>query len=93
MNNPMCDGSGPCSSGEVRVLPYTVDGNIILCRSCFEREIAWRIERNRDLSADCKFKLPPWESLRVYGEHLLCHCTNCGGTHIQGTICPNACDK
>lgn len=27
-------------------------------------------ERNRDLADDCKFKLPSWESLKVYGEEV-----------------------
>lgn len=71
MNNPMCDGSGPCDPGTVRVLPLGSNpdhGNLILCRCCFERELAFRRERNRELAADCAFALPAWESLAVYGE-------------------------
>lgn len=64
--NPMCDGSGPCSAGEVRVLPTGGEGNAILCKSCFHRELAWRKERNRELSKDCQFKLPEWDSLNIY---------------------------
>lgn len=71
MQNPNCDGSGPCIlNGEVRVLPTGgTDGygsNAILCRLCFNREITFRKERNRELSPDCAFKLPTWDSLKVY---------------------------
>jgi len=46
----------------------THGGNIILCRACYEYEIAYRKERNAELSAGCQFDLPAWESLKVYGE-------------------------
>jgi len=71
MQNPNCDGSGPCDLGEVRVLPWTRDkhgGNSILCRLCFSREIQYRIERNKELAKDCQYDLPAWESCKVYGE-------------------------
>lgn len=68
MSNPNCDGSGPCLSGPVRVLPTGGDSNAILCWSCFNREIAFRIERNRELSENCKFDLPEWGSLAIYGK-------------------------
>lgn len=62
-----CDGSGPHHmSSEVRVLPLGGDGNLILCRACYRRELAWRIGRNRELAKDAAFSLPAWESLRVY---------------------------
>lgn len=67
VNNPNCDGSGPHTTQQVRVLPTGGDSNGILCRGCFNREISFRKERNRELSKDCQFKLPTWESLRVYG--------------------------
>lgn len=70
MNNPNCDGSGPHASGTVRVLPYGGDGNLILCHSCYMREMQYRRERNRELGQDCKFKLPAWNDLRVYGEEV-----------------------
>lgn len=68
MNNPNCDGSGPCHPGLVRVLPTGGDSNGILCLYCYRREIEFRKQRNRELSKDCQFKLPAWLSLRVYGE-------------------------
>lgn len=67
----MCDGSGPCDPGRVRVLPIGPSphhGNLILCRCCFERELAYRLERNRELSTDCAFKLPKWTDCEIYGE-------------------------
>lgn len=68
MNNNNCDGSGPCDMGEVRVLPTGGDSNAILCRRCFNREIAFRQDRNRDLAKDCQFQLPAWSTLKVYGQ-------------------------
>lgn len=67
MQHPNCDG-GVCLSlkGEIRVLPSGGDSNLILCRSCFFHEIAFRKERNKELSADCRFDLPKWEDLKVY---------------------------
>ncbi len=72
--NCNCDGSGPCIlNGEVRVLPLSEErndstSNAILCRLCFNREIAFRKDRNKELSEDCQFKLPTWDSLKIYGE-------------------------
>ncbi len=65
--NPNCDGSGPCNMGEVRVLPSGGDSNLILCRTCFYREIVFREGRNRELAEFARFKLPEWETLKVYG--------------------------
>jgi hypothetical protein len=70
--NPMCDG-GRChiDTGEVRVLPLGKSphhGNLILCKPCFEHELNFRRERNRDLGKDAQFALPAWDSLEVYGQ-------------------------
>lgn len=72
MSNPNCDGSGPHSGEEVRVLPTGGSSNAILCFSCYRREMVYRRQRNSalatpQLSEDAKFKLPAWESLKVYG--------------------------
>lgn len=60
-----CDGS--CyryNLLEVRVLPTGGSSNAIFCRQCFEQEIRYRIERNKEV---CKpFDLPKWEDLEVY---------------------------
>lgn len=82
MNNPMCDGSGPCHPGQVRVLPLGSNphhGNLILCRSCFGREIRYRRARNFTLAADCAFALPMWEDLRSVRE---------GGGRVKPTTGP-----
>lgn len=62
--NPSCDGAH-CrfSTGEVRVLPTSCDSNAILCRECYEHEIRFRKERNRDLGTAHRFLLPTWEKL------------------------------
>lgn len=67
--NDNCDGSGPCELGEVRVLPLGSSphhGNLILCSTCFEREIKYRRERNQELSKDCQYSLPSWWDCKVY---------------------------
>lgn len=66
----VCDGDGPHARGESRLLPVGGGGNAILCRSCFEREIAFRKEVNasiRNQSTRSRFELPAWSSLKVYG--------------------------
>ncbi len=68
--NPNCCG-GHClnDEGEVRVLPLGKNphhGNLILCRYCFEHEMNWRRDRNRDLAKDAQFKIHAWDSLEVY---------------------------
>lgn len=65
MQNHNCDGGGPHKGKQIRVFPAG-DSNYLLCRACFNREIAFRKERNRELSPDCAFKLPTWDSLKVY---------------------------
>lgn len=68
-HNPNCDGEH-CArdTGEVRVLPTDSEGNAILCRGCFDYEMAFRRERNHELEGANKFDLPTWDSLKVYGE-------------------------
>ena len=65
--NPNCDGD-KCGSekGEVRLLPTGGNSNLILCRRCFDNEIAFRKDRNKELGQFAKFKLPAWEDLEVY---------------------------
>jgi hypothetical protein len=68
MKNPNCDGEHCIKQrGEVRVLPTGGDSSAILCRECYWREMMFRHVRNEKLSDDCKFSIPTWESLRVYG--------------------------
>lgn len=66
-HNNNCDGTHCwAEDGEVRVLPLGGGGNLILCRSCFEYEIRYRKERNKELGTAAQFDLPVWESLKVY---------------------------
>jgi hypothetical protein len=53
--NNNCDGAGPHTVGEVRMLPYGGDGNLILCKACYARELAYRGESS-----------PSWDSAPVY---------------------------
>ena len=64
--NNMCDGSRcKLPNGEVRLLPTGGDGNMIYCRACYEHEMSYRRERNRDMGY-AAFELPKWEDLKVY---------------------------
>lgn len=68
MKNPNCDNDKCTSStGEVRVLPTGGDSNAILCRTCYDHEIRFRRERNRQLAPSNAFQLPAWSTLKVYG--------------------------
>ena len=65
IHNNNCDGANCASpTGQVRLLPAG-DGNIILCRACFNHELRFRCERNREVSN--QFDLPTWDSLKVHG--------------------------
>jgi hypothetical protein len=65
--NPNCCGSHcRATTGEVQVLPAGGDGNLILCIACFDHELAWRRERNRELEKFAQFRLPSWEACEVY---------------------------
>jgi len=50
-------------SNEVRVLPYSKDGNLIVSRESYEKEMKYRRER---IKAGVSYELPTWESLKVY---------------------------
>ena len=52
--------------GEVRLLPYSTDGNMILCRRCYELEIDHRRELIRE---GIPMKMPTWNSLNKYEEN------------------------
>ncbi|OYV38946.1 MAG: hypothetical protein B7Z80_08705 [Rhodospirillales bacterium 20-64-7] len=66
-DNPDCCGNGPHIPGEVRVMPTGGDGNLILCSNCWDRELDYRRDRNRDLADFAKFDLPSWWEGKVYG--------------------------
>jgi hypothetical protein len=67
IHNPNCDGAH-CTlpDGEVRKLPTGGGANLILCHACFDHEIAYRRERNRELGQDAQFDLPLWSQLETY---------------------------
>ncbi len=65
MQNDCC-GSGPHSDGEVRIMPSGGDSNLILCRRCWQHELFYRQDRNRYLGAGMQYKLPAWETAKVY---------------------------
>lgn len=69
-SNPNCNGEHCVNiTGEVRLLPLGKQpdhGNLILCRTCFNHEIAWRKQRNLELADSAAFSLPKWEDLKVY---------------------------
>lgn len=64
--NPNCDGSGPHDKGEVRVLPLSEDGNLILCLYCYNAEMRYRRDANKTLPLDLKYDTPAWNTLEVY---------------------------
>ena len=69
MENWNCGGSGPHTSGEVRVMAHSdtpLHGNDILCRSCWQRALTDRRERNRELGEFARYSLPVWETAKVY---------------------------
>lgn len=64
--NNNCDGSGPHTTGEVKILSSGGCSNLILCHACFNRELQWRTKRNIELSTAYQFDLPAWENCKVY---------------------------
>ena len=69
MENNDCNGAGPHTAGEVRLMPHSdtpLHGNDILCRSCWQRELSYRRERNRALGTFAQYNLPAWETAKVY---------------------------
>lgn len=61
-----CDGSGPHSGDDVRLLPMGGGSNAILCRACWDYEIEYRreISKGSSLQQFCQF--PKWEDGKVY---------------------------
>ena len=63
--NSDCDGSGPHSCGEIRILPITRDSNAVVCHACYRHEMAFRLGITANGSLPVP-DLPSWESLKVY---------------------------
>ena len=64
VHNPNCDGDH-ChfEKGGVRVYPLGAGGNLILCRSCWTHENAYRLSRGGERN---DFPLIRWEASEVY---------------------------
>lgn len=61
MKNLTDDFGRACS--ELRKLPYSLDGNILVGRASFDREIAYR---RKEILKGREFELPVWDSLKIY---------------------------
>lgn len=60
-----CDHNHNTQS-EVRLLPYSDNGNMCVCFVHYLREMIYRIDRNKELCATCQYSLPEWDTLKVY---------------------------
>lgn len=58
------DHDRPCT--ELRLLPLGAGSNLLVGKQSYDQEIAFRIERNKELGSAFQFSLPTWESLEVY---------------------------
>lgn len=62
MRNTLTDDFGrKCS--ELRLMPYGGDGNILVGRASYNKEIEHRKE---EIKKGREFKLPSWDSLKVH---------------------------
>ena len=59
-----CDGAEPHTRGEVRVYPLGSGGNLILCKTCFDRENRYRAIRTRETSQD--WPQHEWQDAEIY---------------------------
>lgn len=50
---------------EMRYLPYGGDGNILVSKQSYDKEIKWRKEHIKN---GVEFESPAWEALKVYTE-------------------------
>jgi len=51
---------------EVRLLPYSSDGNMIVCHGHYLHEMKYRLLRNENREIAYTLPLPKWEILKVY---------------------------
>lgn len=70
LKNWQCDNTHCADpSGQVRVYPLGAGGNLILCRSCWEHENRYRLERQRDYGQPHAAELWPvqdWAQAVIY---------------------------
>jgi len=57
MNNPQCDGARPHVPGQTAYLPLPGGAGVYLCARCWAAEMAWRVERNRELAPDARYDI------------------------------------
>jgi hypothetical protein len=48
---------------EMRYLPYSADGNILVSKQSYQKEMRYRRE---EIEKGREFLLPKWESLKIY---------------------------
>ena len=60
-----CDGAGPHARGLIRKLPLGGGANLLVCAFCFEKEIAYRKDRNMHLAVENRFELPDFAELEA----------------------------
>jgi len=53
---------------EVRLLPYSSDGNLIVCHRHYLHELKYRVERNDQVQSEYQLVTPKWENLKIYGK-------------------------
>lgn len=67
MKNYNCDGDACArSDGEVRLYPLGGGANLILCRTCFAKENAYRRQRAIETRAPENFPQHIWSECEVY---------------------------
>jgi hypothetical protein len=50
----------------MRYLPYSSDGNIMVSRKAYEREMEFR---RGEIKLGRPYELPSWDSLKIYSEN------------------------
>ncbi len=75
-HNPYCCGYH-CTSEteEVRVVPHSGGGNLILCNACFRYELKCRRD---EIGRGRRFELPAWSDLELYD-----HCMTLQPRHTK----------
>jgi len=61
-----CCGEGPHAPGTVKIMRAGTDSNLVLCRACWQKELAYRRERNTWLEKFAQHSLPSWDEAEVY---------------------------
>jgi len=59
-HNGICDGCGDGREKRVHKLSVGVHGNLFLCKKCWNREMRWRKERNKELERQNRFSILKW---------------------------------